>query len=343
MKKNLKILIHSGDYVPNVGNAFVQNGAKYIVNHATGHSCELFYSTAQPYWFYLNRHIEPKQPTFFEDAVNRGLRRLGLERATLPEPKRPNDHVPDSQIFSVMEHARYDLLIVPGMTICSEYIRVNGRAVLQAVRNGAKVLFLGAGGEFYDKNENVEFLNFLDAVQPIGIRTRDVGTYEMLKDWHKDVCLGMDCAFFANDFFKPPQLAIDPYIASNFDMGEEPEFINAFPHVVRTNHRAVGPVHEKIFARRNMMISDVPTDYLTVYANAKEVYSDRVHACVVSLAYGTPVRFYYKTPRSGLFGPVNAESVANELTVLDRDHFQKIKNEQVEWTRRVIESHFNLE
>jgi hypothetical protein len=165
----------------------------------------------------------------------------------------------------------------------------------------------------------------------------------MLKAWHKDVFLGMDCAFFANDFFKPPQLALDPFVASNFDMGEEPDFIKGFPHVVRTNHRAIGPVHEKIFARKNMMISDVPTDYLTVYANAKEVYSDRVHACVVSLAYGTPVRFYYKTPRSGLFGPVNAESVANELTVLDRDHFQKIKNEQVEWTRRVIESHFNLE
>ena len=339
----MKILIHSGATITNVGNEFVQKGAEYIIKKATNDKPDIFFSSAHPSWFYLNRFIGSKQPTFFEDGVKRALRRFGYDQPPPSKSETASEIVPEGQVFSVMANARYDLLIVPGMTICAEYIRVAGPAVLQAVRNGAKVLFLGAGGEFYDKKENVEFLNFLDAVQPIGIRTRDVGTYEMLKGWNMDVCLGMDCAFFANDFFKPPQLALDPFVASNFDMGEEPEFIKSIPNVVRTNHCANFPVLEAVYKLLNVMVSDVPTDYLTVYANAKEVYSDRVHACVVSLAYGTPVRFYYKTPRSGLFGPVGAEAVAKELTVLDRDHFQKIKNEQVEWTRRVIESHFNLE
>ena len=338
----MKILIHSGAYITNVGNAFVQNGAKFIIESALKDKCDTFFSTAEPNSFYLDRYVEPSQPTYLQDGFKRFCRRIGINVKNNRTVKKSERIVPEGQVFDVMANAQYDLLVVPGMTICDEYIRVCGPSVLQAAKNGAKVLFLGAGGEFYDDKEKVEFLKFLDAVQPIGIRTRDEGTYEMLKTWHKDVCLGMDCAFFANDFFKPPRLALDPFIASNFDMGEEPEFLSIFAHVVRTNHRAIGPVHENIFTRRNMMISDVPTDYLTVYANAKEVYSDRVHACVVSLAYGTPVRFYYKTPRSGLFGPVGAEAVARELTVLDRDHFQKIKNEQVEWTHRVIESHFNL-
>ena len=340
----MKILIHSGAYITNVGNAFVQNGAKFIIESALKDKCDTFFSTAEPNSFYLDRYIEPSQPSYWEDGLQRLCRRLGIQVQNNHIVKQPEGAVPEGRVFDVMANAQYDLLVVPGMTICGEYIRVCGPSVLQAVKNGAKVLFLGAGGEFYSENEKAQFLNFLDKVRPIGIRTRDEGTYEMLKKWSPEITLGMDCAFYANDFFTPTRLRIDSYVASNFDMGKEPDFINSFANVVRTYHRAVGPAHENVFRDRlNVMISDVPSDYLIVYANAKEVHSDRVHACVVSLAYGTPVRFYYKTPRSGLFGPVNAESVANELTVLDRDHFQKIKNEQVEWTRRVIESHFNLE
>jgi hypothetical protein len=166
----------------------------------------------------------------------------------------------------------------------------------------------------------------------------------MLKDWREDVCLGMDCAFFANAFFSPLKLDLAPYVAANFDMGEEPTFVETLGNVVRTNHHAVGPVHESIFSRRNLMISDVPTDYLTVYANAKEVHSDRVHACVVSLAYGTPVQLYFNTPRSGLFDSVGvATTIGRELTVLNQERLNRIKEEQIQWTRRVITNYFSLQ
>ena len=43
--------------------------------------------------------------------------------------------------------------------------------------------------------------------------------------------------------------------------------------------------------RDNMLISDTPYDYLTLYACANEVYTDLVHATVVALQYGKYVWF----------------------------------------------------
>jgi hypothetical protein len=197
----MNTIIFSGHTITNVGNSFVHHGAKFITETAIHNACDIPLSSIQSYWFYLNRHIEIKPHPFWKEALIRLVRRFNFETKSLIENEGDfSEQVKQGQIFSVIENAKVDLLVIPGMTICSEFIRVNGVAIKNAVKNGVKILFLGVGGEFYNNKERVEFLKFLDAVQPIGIRTRDEGTYEMLKAWHKDVCLGMDCAFFANDF-----------------------------------------------------------------------------------------------------------------------------------------------
>ncbi len=42
------------------------------------------------------------------------------------------------------------------------------------------------------------------------------------------------------------------------------------------------------------MIFDTPYDYLTVYANARMVYTDLVHTTIVYLMYETQVKYWEK-------------------------------------------------
>jgi hypothetical protein len=78
-------------------------------------------------WFYLNRYIQPRQLTLLEDAMPRGLKRMGITKHE-QMAESPKEILPEGQVFTVMEHANYDLLVVTGMTFCSEYIRINGQA-----------------------------------------------------------------------------------------------------------------------------------------------------------------------------------------------------------------------
>ena len=40
------------------------------------------------------------------------------------------------------------------------------------------------------------------------------------------------------------------------------------------------------------MVSDSPYDYIMWYANADRVYTDLVHATIICLEYGTPVKYF---------------------------------------------------
>ncbi len=88
------------------------------------------------------------------------------------------------------------------------------------------------------------------------------------------------------------------------------------------------------------MISDIPEDYLTLYAGAREVHSSRVHACVAAISYGVPARFYSDTPRGLLFDMVGASAIRDRLVSLDASALESKKQAQLECVRRIVSSSF---
>jgi hypothetical protein len=79
-----------------------------------------------------------------------------------------------------------------------------------------------------------------------------------------------------------------------------PEHISNF-RVIRTKHRTDSMSRREAFSKRNMFLSDIPYTYLNIYANTKATFSNRVHACVATLAFGNPAMYFSRNPRSHLF------------------------------------------
>ncbi len=94
--------------------------------------------------------------------------------------------------------------------------------------------------------------------------------------------------------------------------------------VVRLVHRT-NPAHiAKIYRNANTVASDEPYTYITTYAAASFTFSDRVHACVVALAFGRPAMMWFATPRNGLLERVGvvlpmAAPTALSVSVLEQE------------------------
>ncbi|MDR0307494.1 MAG: hypothetical protein LBI42_11745 [Chitinispirillales bacterium] len=83
-------------------------------------------------------------------------------------------------------------------------------------------------------------------------------------------------------------------------------------------------------------ISDIPEDYLTLYANATAVHSDRVHACVVALAYGNKARLYNNTLRAALFKKLGIANIRDTLCILNSEVLANHYEQQIINIRKLI-------
>jgi len=83
------------------------------------------------------------------------------------------------------------------------------------------------------------------------------------------------------------------------------------------------------YKNHKIFFSEMADDYLSLYANCSTVYSDRVHACVATLAFGNKARLIDETPRAHLFETLDAGNVRNEIVQLDPEKFASKKQEHL--------------
>lgn len=95
--------------------------------------------------------------------------------------------------------------------------------------------------------------------------------------------------------------------------------------VVRPEHRFNPHITPKIYKRPNAVASDEPWTYFTVYANATLTVADRVHACIVTLAYGRPAVLFSPSPRAQVFDRLGLSDIRKGPVSLD---FEKLRTEQ---------------
>jgi hypothetical protein len=111
--------------------------------------------------------------------------------------------------------------------------------------------------------------------------------------------------------------------------------------VVRPEHRSNPHITWKIYRQPNALVSDEPFTYFTIYGNTQLTLADRVHACVISLAYGKPAMLFTPSPRARLFDRLDLAHIREQPVTLSRDRLEQEKNGVIEFVRRAVASTLN--
>lgn len=222
---------------------------------------------------------------------------LARKAPTISDCRIDNDEV-FTRVASLKNYITADYLIMPGMFACKEFVNNSQDKIFvdKLVERGCKVIFLGLGGSMYDEEEIEMCSRYFEKIRPTLIVTRDKQTYENYESVAPCVS-GIDCAFWIVDNYDPRGFTDKEYDVVTFNRSKEPKGL--FPlssDVIRCEHMQYSYRKEQI--RDGLWISDTPYDYLTIYANAKRVYTDLVHATIASLMYETPVKYHYIDKRS---------------------------------------------
>ena len=122
------------------------------------------------------------------------------------------------------------------------------------------------------------------------------------------------------------------YFGDLFDCRKLPEKFNQFT-IVRPEHRFFPHMTHKIYRQANSFATDEPWTYLNVYANSELTLSDRVHACVATLAYGNPAMLFTPSPRRALFERVGAGDIFDKVVKINLDMLESEQNELITWLR----------
>jgi hypothetical protein len=129
------------------------------------------------------------------------------------------------------------------------------------------------------------------------------------------------------------------YIAAFLDTRHLPNALGG-RQVLRTEHRVNPFISRKVYLRPNVVCSDEPWTYLTVYANTQLTVSDRVHACVATLAYGGPGVLFAKTSRARLFDRVGAGKILREVVQLPPEALEAQRRAQIDFLRAKLSGLF---
>jgi hypothetical protein len=90
------------------------------------------------------------------------------------------------------------------------------------------------------------------------------------------------------------------------------------------------------YNKNNILISDIPEEYLNVYAHTKKTYSDRVHACVSTLSYGNQAKLFIDTKRALLFERIGLGDITSDFVTLKDTNIKKEKDEQIKYLREIF-------
>lgn len=118
---------------------------------------------------------------------------------------------------------------------------------------------------------------------------------------------------------------VQSYIGNYLDRRKLPNNLCDY-QIVRSEHRFNPHITSKIYKRANAVASDEPWTYFTLYANSKLTITDRVHACVATLAYGNPAILYKHTKRAHLFDRLGLDGIGKNALELDAGYLQAEKN-----------------
>lgn len=123
---------------------------------------------------------------------------------------------------------------------------------------------------------------------------------------------------------------VKAYMGHALDRRKLPQELNG-RKIIRPEHRFNPHVTYKIYQHANAIASDEPWTYFTIYANSRMTLTDRVHACVVTLAYGGPAMLFTPSPRSSLFDRVGCGDIRNRPVSIDPAYLEGERENELAW------------
>ncbi len=104
--------------------------------------------------------------------------------------------------------------------------------------------------------------------------------------------------------------------------------------VLRSDHRFNPIIRRKVFCRPHTVSADQPWGYLSLYRSCLATFSNRVHACVVTLAYGNQAMLFSGTPRAKLLEKVGLGDITSKPVSLAPDRLLEEKAGLEEYLRK---------
>lgn len=279
----------------NIGNGFIDLGAEAALMKALPLNAELFKVSS-------NANFAATMGQMFmlkENPIINWLWVHTMQRAAKKLHDRSYKTVKTQNIFSMVSMVKCDYFIIPGCVLTVPFFTIYGDLIKRKAEQGSKIIFLGASGNFYTEYE-VKFVSeYLRKLRPYAIMTRDILAYKYYANFTKNSYNGIDNVFFVN-LLNLPQIDTDltPYVVLNIEepkhyrIKEELKNIFKEKNIVYSYHKPFPYTKVSKLVKNGVIVSDNPMDYLLLYRNASEVYSDRVHACIPTLAFGNKARLF---------------------------------------------------
>jgi len=125
------------------------------------------------------------------------------------------------------------------------------------------------------------------------------------------------------------------YLGHLLDKRKLPESIDG-TKIIRPEHRYSPHITHKIYQHPNSFVSDETFTYFSVYAGTKLTLADRVHACVMTLAYGNPAMLFTPSPRQALFSRLGLTEIRNKPVVLDPEYLESERQAELDFLKNAI-------
>lgn len=125
------------------------------------------------------------------------------------------------------------------------------------------------------------------------------------------------------------------YFGHLVDRRKLPSQVNG-TDIIRPEHRYVPHMTQKIYQHPNSFVSDETFTYFSVYAGSKLTLADRVHACVMTLAYGNPAMLFTISPRQALFARLGVEGLRNRPVSLDMSRLEEAQEGVIEFVKNQV-------
>jgi len=126
-----------------------------------------------------------------------------------------------------------------------------------------------------------------------------------------------------------------PFVEAFLPLTRRPERIGPYL-AVRTDHRYNPFLPRRSYRWPNSYAGDVPFTYLNLYAHTQCTFSNRVHACVATAAYGNPAMLFTRSPRAYLLDRLGLSDMRRRPTRVDAPWLRSEKHNLIEWLRQAL-------
>ncbi|WOF72455.1 polysaccharide pyruvyl transferase family protein [Parvibaculaceae bacterium PLY_AMNH_Bact1] len=333
----MKILFPASHWASNIGNPFFTLGVKYAVEKAVPEA-EVIQTAGNP--------ILP-------------MKLKGRARR---------------QAFNYSEYVGdVDAVMFAGPMFDRNFRQFYEPAFKAAQEDRIPIFLVSAGGMQYDQQEINHCRAMLQQYKPHMLLTRDAPTFDAYGDLAHHSLDGICGAWFSPDYYPGYETRrVEPYCTSVFDFRPEPrsetlaDALEEQPQLsgraysnsrirarigrtldrggpsLVSKHLIVRPCHRPanhpltIFTKPNTFAAYTPYGYLNLYRNTKVTITDRLHAAVVTLAYGNPAYLFLRSKRSHLLAAVGVEYAPGKRLELDQAYLASRRENVIHFLGKAI-------